>query len=287
MAGRTTFWTSTSSITVNGGTLQTGRLFEHTGVMGTISLSDPVGDAALTVGTNDGDSTFSGLIQDAGGGPGSLKKVGTGTLTLTGVNTYTGGTVISTGAVLANNATGSATGTGGVKITNGTFGGTGSAAGTTTVSGGTVAPGASAGVLTLDDVLFENGSTLAIELVGDGGVAGVDFDQLLANNTATIDPGSVLNLSYLGGFIAEDGDSFVILDAAAASLSGMFDTVNFPDAQLWFIDYDTPNGDVVVGIVPEPATLALLGLGLLLVGAGTDTRKRRPFNVRTHTPADT
>ena len=93
------FWTSTSSITVNGGTLETKQLFEDTGVTGTISISDPAGDSALTVGTGDGSSTFVGTIQDAAGGPGSLKKVGTGTFTLTGANTFTGGVVFEGGIV--------------------------------------------------------------------------------------------------------------------------------------------------------------------------------------------
>ncbi len=98
--GATTFWTSSSSLTVDGGTYSTDTLAEHTGVAGTISLSDPVDDVAFTVGAGDGDSTFAGLIQDAGGGPGSLKKVGAGTLTLDGANTYTGDTIIDGGSII-------------------------------------------------------------------------------------------------------------------------------------------------------------------------------------------
>src|SRR5260370_616981 len=50
-----------------------------------------LGSKNLTVGSNNTSTTFSGIIQDGGGGGGtggSLTKVGTGTLTLTGTNTY-------------------------------------------------------------------------------------------------------------------------------------------------------------------------------------------------------
>ncbi len=57
-----------------------------------------LGSANLTTGLDNTKTTVSGVIQDGGtngGAGGSLTKVGTGALTLTGVNTYTGGTKIN------------------------------------------------------------------------------------------------------------------------------------------------------------------------------------------------
>jgi autotransporter-associated beta strand protein len=53
----------------------------------------------LTVGSNNRNVTFSGVIDDGGLG-GSLTKIGTGTLVLAGPNTYTGDTVVESGILL-------------------------------------------------------------------------------------------------------------------------------------------------------------------------------------------
>lgn len=50
---------------------------------------------ALTVGNNNSSSTYSGVMSGAG----SLIKVGTGTLTLSGANSYTGNTTVSAGTL--------------------------------------------------------------------------------------------------------------------------------------------------------------------------------------------
>ncbi|MAE65629.1 MAG: hypothetical protein CMJ18_15280 [Phycisphaeraceae bacterium] len=279
--GETEFLSSVSSITVNGGTFTTDRLTNHPGVTATISISDiDLNTPALTVGLSNGSSTFDGLIEDASSA-GSLKKIAPaaeqpGALTLTGANTYTGGTIIEGGKLLANNTTGSATGTGGVTVTeNGTLGGTGSSAATTTVNaGGTVAPGEagpSLGVLTVDDVVFETGSTFAAELAGAGGVEGTDFDQLIVNNTAMIN-GGMLDLSYVDAFTAAPGDSFLIL--VAGDLLGAFDLIDFPVGQQWFATYNRQVGTLTVGVVPEPASGLLLALGL--VTASSWCRCSRP-----------
>ncbi len=60
--------------------------------------SSPKRPVALSVGANNQNTTFSGLISNGSGVPGgSLIKVGSGTLTRTGIGSYTGGTFINGG----------------------------------------------------------------------------------------------------------------------------------------------------------------------------------------------
>jgi fibronectin-binding autotransporter adhesin len=100
VTGTTTLGTSASSITVNGGTLTIGSLTALTGVTPSIFLSDPAGGPpALTVGTDNSSTTYAGAIADAAGGPGTVVKVGAGTLTLSGAVTATGGVAVNAGVV--------------------------------------------------------------------------------------------------------------------------------------------------------------------------------------------
>ena len=68
-------------------------------------LGSPVvgGSTALTIGTDGTSTTYSGSISDRAsnysGAAGSIIKVGTGTLTLSGSDTYTGGTNVSSGTL--------------------------------------------------------------------------------------------------------------------------------------------------------------------------------------------
>ena len=50
----------------------------------------------MTIGTNNGTSTFGGTIQD-GGGTMALVKTGNGVFTLSGPSTYSGGTTVAAG----------------------------------------------------------------------------------------------------------------------------------------------------------------------------------------------
>jgi len=241
----TLFWTDTSSLHVNGGVFSTDQLTNDTGISASIQISDPAGNSALTVGSGNGSSTFDGTIADAAGGPGSLRKVGTGTFELTGNSSYSGGTIIDGGLLLANNAAGSAAGSGSVQVNSGgALGGNGNISGTVTVApGGTLAPGASSGMLPLgSDLNLQSGSALNIEL--GGATPGVEHDQVAVTGTATL--GGTLDLSYINDFTATPGQPFVIL--TAGTLTGTFDAVNFPDGQAWFIDYDTGANTVTVGV---------------------------------------
>src|SRR5437660_3407873 len=91
-----------------------------------------LGNRKLNIGANNLSTTFSGAIQDSG----SLSKLGTGTLTLSGANTYSGATTVSAGALKVANRTGSATGTGEIKVNAGTLGGKDIIAGAVTAGTG-------------------------------------------------------------------------------------------------------------------------------------------------------
>jgi autotransporter-associated beta strand protein len=93
-----------------------------------------LGPQALTIGSNDLSTIFSGVMQDSESYPGgALIKIGSGTLNLGGANTYTGGTTVSGGTLAVNNQTGSGTGDSVVTVQSGTLGGNGTIAGVTTI----------------------------------------------------------------------------------------------------------------------------------------------------------
>jgi autotransporter-associated beta strand protein len=181
---------------------------------------------SLAVGANNGSSTFSGVIQNAGssGTTLSLTKTGNGTQTLAGTNTYTGTTTISAGtlSVTGSLASGSAV----TVQSGGTLGGTGTVAGTVNVqSGGTVAPGTSPGILNSGSVTFTSSSVLAIEIAGNGGAGDSNgHDQL--NVTGTVSLGSAtLTLNTTGLTAAEipSGQTFVIINNDSTdAISGIF-----------------------------------------------------------------
>ena len=91
------------------------------GLSGTGTVSSSSGVGALSVGGNNANSTFSGILAN-GAGTLSLSKVGTGTLTLAGTNnTHSGGTTVRNGRLLITNA--AALGAGNVTIQAMTGGG--------------------------------------------------------------------------------------------------------------------------------------------------------------------
>ena len=146
--------------------------------------------------------------------------------------------------------------------------------------------GASPGIMsiTADYTLGDAGaqkSTLEVELFGMGGVAGTDYDFLSVTGTATFYATSDIDL-ILQGYTPVLGDRWDILDAGAIALVGnvndLFDTSQAPlDAGLYwdFSDFAT---DGTVKVAPEPATLALLGLGAAASLVLRRRRQDRPTN---------
>ena len=132
--------------------------------------------------------------------------------------------------------------------------GAGSFTGSVVFNGG-FSPGNSPVSLHLDDVAFGGANVLTMELGGTQ--AGDEYDHLDILGSA--DLGGTLSVELLYGFAPEDGDVFDLFDGV---LIGRFDIVALPalDAGL---GWDT--GDLYTAgqltVVPEPATLFLLGIG--------------------------
>ncbi len=85
---------------------------------GTVSSESAAG---ITVGVDNGDGTFSGVLAD-GAVPGRITKAGTGTQTLSGPNTFTGPVTVEAGALRITRADALGAGTKSVTMTNGTNG---------------------------------------------------------------------------------------------------------------------------------------------------------------------
>lgn len=99
--GPTTFWTAGNKIDVKGGTFTTDKLVTNGLTDATVAVSDPdESTSALTIGANGGDFTYPGAITNSTTGPGSLRKSGAGTATLTGTLTYTGFTRVTAGRLI-------------------------------------------------------------------------------------------------------------------------------------------------------------------------------------------
>jgi fibronectin-binding autotransporter adhesin len=219
----------------------------------------------LITGSNDLSTTFSGTIQDSGDQrfPGSLKKIGRGTLTLSGANTYAGATTVNQGGLVLENTTGSATGTGPVTVNAGTLGGSGIITGTVTVgtgsgSGAFLAPAAGTNVpatLTIQSPLTLNSNaTYAYTFKAKRNTA--TTDMVIANGV-TINSGATLALSgRTRGALTQGLVMTVISNTSANPISGTFG--NLPDGGIVTVNgnnlqanYEGGDGnDLTLTVVP-------------------------------------
>ena len=207
----------------------------------------------LIVGGNNLSSEVSGVIADACGcspGPGSLTKVGTGTLTLSGVNTYTGATTVNGGTLSVN---GSIASSSGVTVNaGGTVGGTGNLP-KTTINGGALSPGNSIGTINISGSLsFVGAGNYIVEVSPSAAdktnVTGAPGTAALAGTLSAIGTGGNYTI----------GTKYTIINASGG-VSGTFGSIaisgNFGVTKP-HIEYDANN----VYLVLDPNALPLTGL---------------------------
>jgi autotransporter-associated beta strand protein len=218
----------------------------------------------LGVGSNNLSTAFSGVIHDGGqngGTGGSLTKIGTGTLVISGANTYTGDTNVNSGVLKIDGSITSNT----FVHRSGTLAGTGRIEGSVTnKGGGTVSPGDGPGTLTVNSYSQISGGTLLID------IAGGNTGQLsVLNVLGTANLGGLLDPVLLNGFVPTIGESFTFLDYGAVTGSlFIFDRNVDGAAEHWDVTYASNNAILTVapGNVSTPdrgSTFLLLTLSLL------------------------
>lgn len=213
--------------------LLAGETLSGSGVLNSSFDGDATSVITASGGTlSIGDGSASGFSTDgavAVVASAALHLNDTGTVSPLGVSTTVeaGGT-LSTGAdnlelTGGDELTGDGEVADSVRLGAGTLSGnltiTGEVDGVTASGAGTVSPGNSPGAITSTTLVLNLGDTLAIDIL-DGGVAGSDYDQYVATDSATL--GGTLNLTTTG-YTPEAGDVLTIVSSPA--ISGTFDAV--------------------------------------------------------------
>jgi hypothetical protein len=218
-----------------------------------------LGGKNLTVGSSDLSTAFSGVIQDGGkngGAGGSLTKIGTGTLILSGADTYTCNTDINGGALKVNGSITSNTRV----VPSGTLAGNGTINGNV-INNGRVSPGDALGTLTINGN-YTNNARLLID------IAGANSGQFsLLDVVGSADLHGFLDPVLVDGFTPTIGQSFTFLDYASltGAFSGIQDAVFNDGTERWVITYQATDAVLTATKnVPElGSTLLLLMLSLL------------------------
>jgi autotransporter-associated beta strand protein len=180
----------------------------------------------LSLGNNNQGGTFSGTIQNSGGGALTLSKTGSSTITLTGANNHSGNTLVTQGTLALSGAAtlGSSTN---IAVSSGAtlsltglsspltlasgqvVSGSGIVSGALNTGNGTLAPGnlGSAGTLTNNsaNLTLGSGSLLNYDLANVTTIGGGVNDYTVVNGNLTIAGPVTLNLNYLNVLPASTG----------------------------------------------------------------------------------
>jgi T5SS/PEP-CTERM-associated repeat protein/autotransporter-associated beta strand protein len=250
---------SSANVIIASGNHTVGTL--NIGTLGGSDSNVTLETAALSFGAGNGTLNFNQsdtfALTNAISGNGTVNVQGGGTTVLTANSSFSGSTVVSNGTLLVNNTTGSAVGSSVLTVTNGgTLGGNGIVE-DILLDGGIVAPGESAGELAAINLIWTSGG-----MVFNLGASAAGSDSLLLSGNLSGGPGphnfTFLDNGWVSGttydLIRFGGNSTIAIDDFAVTNSGGFSGI---------FAYDSNTLQFTLTAVPEPTTLALLGLGAL------------------------
>ncbi|HLP77457.1 MAG TPA: autotransporter-associated beta strand repeat-containing protein, partial [Candidatus Paceibacterota bacterium] len=235
------------------------------------------GTVTYAIGALNLSTVFDGSISNSptSGNLTSLRKVGTGRLTLTGPSGYTGATSVEDGTLQVDGSLENTT----MTVTAGTLSGGGTLNGFVEIgSGATFAPGNGAGTMTINNMLqLDAGSFTVMEL----NPAAAANDSVLG--LTSISYGGTLTVTNLGGSFAP-GDTFTLF-SSVGGYGGAFDAIQLPPLGTGMA-WDTSNllidGSIKVVSVVLPQITANASGGSLVL-AGTNGAPDATYQILTST----
>lgn len=215
-----------------------------------------VTDAAIAV--DSGRLQLPYPILTPSGSTSALVKLGSGTLQLnsTGTSTFNGGTRVLAGTLIVNNGTAAnqVLGTGGLDVL-----------------GGTLEIGSSAA--TASTLPLVAGASVTMSSGAMNFLVGTTFDKITAGGTSSFSlTGGTIGLTLTGSF--DPLASYAILQGfSGGSVSGLTFSGTFWDPAQYTPVLSTA-GVLSFSAVPEPSSLAVVGMGLIGAGYSCFARRR-------------
>ncbi len=244
-------------VTVDLGAVEGGPL---TAIRG--RASGQSGTVTYAIGALNLSTLFEGSISNSpSGNTTAIRKVGTGTLTLSGISGYTGDTTVEAGTLEVNGTLGNTL----TMVQGGTLAGSGTIEGFVNVlSGATLSPGSTVGAMTIINSLqLDSGSTTIMELHPAAGTN----DSVLG--LASVSYSGTLLVTNVGGSFSV-GQIFTLFQSTGG-YGGAFENIILPTLPAG-MDWETNNlvvdGTIsVTGIAQPEVSVARSGNSLILNGS--------------------